>query len=263
MDLPLVPQDSTEWPSNPIPIPNGRELNVFPITADMLKGTNIEVEDFNLTNTKPQDMEYIMIRVPRRGKDGAPLDFNFTVNPHSIHVNYTTVDAQSMVRSGWTFGVWGDNLVEINMECKTGAYYFEAGLNNSVKESTPAYRNLMFLMSLVCNNGSWFEGEGLGYDHETFARMRTKSHEDVILVYNNFIWHGMFTSLTIAETADSPYFDTFSLSFLAWKERYRSSSPWINSQRGLYRGHVLPPPSKKETKETPTPSPIANAGTAL
>lgn len=251
----LLPSGSRDWPSaNPLPIPSGRFIETFPVTSSMVKGSSWDIEDFTLNNSSPADMEYILIRLPRRGPGGSPMTFSFMVNPSSIHVNYTTVDSQSMVRSGWTFGVWGDNMIEITMEGSTGGYYFANGLEYSSKENTLAYRNLMSLMAIVCNNGNWFEGEEMGSANDTYARMRIKSHEDVQLIYNNFIWYGMFTALTVSETADTPYRDTFSLSFTAWKERFRSSSPNLDSVHNGYRGHTLPPlpPKKEETPQEPT-----------
>jgi hypothetical protein len=48
----------------------------------------------------------------------------------------------------------------------------------------------------------------------------------------------MFTEFTVTESAETPYFNTFELGFLAWKERYARHTPWLNSIRNsVIRGH--------------------------
>jgi hypothetical protein len=49
----------------------------------------------------------------------------------------------------------------------------------------------------------------------------------------------MFTDMSLTETADTPFFNTYELGFLAWKERFRCSSPYCNNgiQNNVQRGH--------------------------
>ena len=91
------------------------------------------------------------------------------------------------------------------------------------------------------NNGYWFEGEEAneGPLAPGFTRRRIKKHQDVQLVVANYIWYGMFDSLTLTLDAEHPYRAEFSLSFLAWKERTRQSSPYSQwgIQNNVERGH--------------------------
>jgi hypothetical protein len=64
-------------------------------------------------------------------------------------------------------------------------------------------------------------------------------HEDVELIVGNFMWYGMFDSLTISQSADSPFLLDFNLVFVAWKERFRKGSPYQNLiQNDTKRGHT-------------------------
>lgn len=192
--------------------------------------------------TKRTLSDYMSIRMPGRGTDGDTLVFNWLINPSSIQVGYQTIDSRAMVRSGWTFGLWGDDCVEINMSGQSAGYYFCNGLTGVMKEFTLSHRNLLMLQNVFENNGYFFEGEEMGTIgnlNASYTRKRIKYHEDVQLIYNNFIWYGCFQHMSIESSADIPFRDTFSLTFLAWKERFRDSSPYRNSiQNNMQRGHV-------------------------
>jgi hypothetical protein len=51
----------------------------------------------------------------------------------------------------------------------------------------------------------------------------------------------MFESMTIREDSQNPYLQSFSLSFIAWKEAFWRESPYQNPiDRAVQRGHVPP-----------------------
>jgi len=63
-------------------------------------------------------------------------------------------------------------------------------------------------------------------------------HSDVELIVGNFVWSGMFDTLTVSQNADEPFLMSFSISFVAWKERFRSNSPYHNQiMTDIERGH--------------------------
>lgn len=52
------------------------------------------------------------------------------------------------------------------------------------------------------------------------------------------MWYGMFESLTISQSADAPFLMNFQISFVAWKERFRSGSPYKDTiHNDVKRGH--------------------------
>ena len=115
------------------------------------------------------------------------------------------------------------------------------GLTDRWDQFSLSYRNMMELVNLFENNGYFFEGEetNLQWKAPDYTRKRIKSHSDVELRVGNFIWNGMFNNMTITDTADTPYLIKFTLSFLAWKERFLPSSPWIGAlENNVYRGHA-------------------------
>jgi hypothetical protein len=90
------------------------------------------------------------------------------------------------------------------------------------------------------NNGYFFEGEAAGQGPlaADFTRRRIQMHQDVELIVGNFIWSGMFDSMTITDSADHPYNYSFSLVFTAWKERFRSGAPYNDTlHNDIQRGH--------------------------
>ena len=227
------------------PVPQEQEFQILPTRADKViarRDLDAPSDDGSNTQCARTLSDYMLIRLPGRGKDGDTMVFKWTINPSSIQVNYQSIDSRAMVRSGWVFGLWGDDCVEISMSGQSAGYYYSNGLTDTLKEFSLSYRNLLMLQNIVENNGFWFEGEdscGTGPLAASSARKRIKYHEDVQLVYNNFIWYGMFQSISIESDAGVPFFDRFSLSFVAWKERFRKSSPYLDSiHNNLQRGHV-------------------------
>jgi hypothetical protein len=64
-------------------------------------------------------------------------------------------------------------------------------------------------------------------------------HQDVELVVGNFVWYGMFDALTVRQDANTPFSNNFDISFIAWKERFRTGSPYIDAlENNVQRGHT-------------------------
>ena len=166
--------------------------------------------------------DYVTIRLPNRfeGTDNPTFVYRFLINPKSVSVSHQTSDAHSMTRSGWQFGVWGEDTIDINITGVTCGQYVQTGLTDRWDEYSISYRNLMELVNLFENNGYYFEGESStpSVFDANYTRKRIKMHQDVEMRVGNFIWKGMFTNMTVEDTADTPFLIKFSLGFLAWKE---------------------------------------------
>ena len=192
-------------------------------------------------------VDYVIIRIPHRGLNtqGVPdpslsATYRFLINPETIQIARQTVDQQALARGGWQFGVWGEDVVQISLQGKTPGQYFALGLTDQFHLFTESYRNLEQLLMVYENNGYWFEGEtaGQGPLAADFTRRRIKMHQDVDLVVGNFIWSGMFDTMVISKDAERPYQYDFTLSFIAWKERFRTGSPyWDSIHNDIQRGH--------------------------
>ena len=208
----------------------------------------VEQDDFNITAALSPYTDYVLIRLYNRGlggngqSDGMPAVYRFLINPSQVVVNRTTLDAQAFARSGWQVGVWGEDSLQISLTGKTAGQYFSFGLTDRYQPFSESYRNLEQLQVVFENNGYWFEGEqanegplGGGSD---FARRVIKMHSDVELIVGNFIWYGMFESLTISQDATTPFLMNFQISFIAWKERFRKQSPYTDTiHNDVKRGH--------------------------
>jgi hypothetical protein len=195
----------------------------------------IEADDFSVHAAMQSYVDYVVVRLYNRGvggngqADGNPAVYRFLINPSQVQISRTTLDGQAFARSGWQIGVWGEDSLQITLTGKTAGQYFAFGLTDQYQPYTESYRNLEQLQVVFENNGYWFEGEQantegpLGAD---FARRIIKMHADVELTVGNFKWYGMFDSLTISQSADEPFLMSFNITFVAWKERFRSESPW-------------------------------------
>jgi hypothetical protein len=225
----------------------------------------INFSDFMVSAALKPFVDYILVRIPHRGFTNGQADptksatFRFLINPATVQVNHATLDAQSMTRGGWQFGVWGEDCVTISLSGQTAGQYFALGLTDAFQSFTKSWRNLEQLQMVYENNGYWYEGEEAGegpLKAADFTRRRIKMHQDVELVCGNFIWFGMFDSMTISQDAEKPFLANFSITFLAWKERFRNSAPYIdNIHNEIQRGHVFgqyptPPPG---TPNAPPP----------
>jgi hypothetical protein len=207
----------------------------------------VQYDDFYVAAAMKPYVDYVTVRILNRGQDanGNPdpttsASYRFLINPSQVQVSRSTLDAQAFARSGWQFGVWGEDSVSITLDGKTAGQYWAFGITDKYQPFSESYRNLEQLQVVFENNGYWFEGEqaaGEGPLATDFARRRIKMHQDVELTVGNFIWYGMFEQLEISQNADEPFLMSFNLQFIAWKERFRSSSPYGNqilnsTQRG-------------------------------
>jgi len=206
----------------------------------------VQAEDFNVTAAMSPYIDYIIIRLYNRGlggngtPDGNPAVYRFLINPSQVVVNRTTLDAQAFARSGWQVGVWGEDSFTISLTGKTAGQYFSFGTTDRYQPFTESYRNLEQLQVVFENNGYWFEGEQAaeGPLAANFTRRIIKMHADVELIVGNFMWQGMFESLTISQNAETPFLMDFQLSFIAWKERFRKNSPYTDTfHNDVKRGH--------------------------
>jgi len=202
--------------------------------------------DFDITATLSPFVDYIIVRLYNRGlggngqSDGLPAVYRFLVNPAQVVVNRQTLDGQALARSGWQVGVWGEDSFVVSLTGKTAGQYFSFGTTDRYQPFTESYRNLEQLQVVFENNGYWFEGEEAaeGPLSSDFSRRIIKMHSDVELIVGNFMWQGMFESLTISQTADSPFLMNYQLTFIAWKERYRKGSPYSDMfHNDVKRGH--------------------------
>lgn len=206
----------------------------------------VQDSDFSVVAALSPYVDYVIVRLYNRGiggngqPDGSPAVYRFLINPSQVVVNRQTLDGQALARSGWQIGVWGEDALNITLTGKTAGQYFSFGLTDAYQPFAESYRNLEQLQVVFENNGYWFEGEQAaeGPLAASFSRRIIKMHADVELVVGNFIWYGMFDSLTVSQAAESPFLMNFQISFVAWKERFRQGSPYTDLiHNNIKRGH--------------------------
>jgi hypothetical protein len=219
-------------------LPIRGEKRIIPVDVGVT-GEDDETAISAISNVKATLTDYVTVRLLNR--KGENYVYRFLVNPKTISVAHQTLDSHSMTRAGWQFGVWGEDTIDLHISGSTAGQYHFNGTTDAFEEFSISYRNIMELMNLFENNGYTFEGDDLNSTNvfaADFTRRRIKYHQDVELKVGNFIWRGMFTTMSLSSTADTPYYNKFDLGFLAWKEDYKKESPWrspiVNS---VYRGH--------------------------
>jgi hypothetical protein len=231
--------------------------------ANGVGSITVNAADFSITGAKKAFDQFVLVRIPGRGLDGqgnpdptAAAYFQFLINPSQISITHQTLDEQAFSKGGWQIGVWGDDFVAITMNGKTPGKYFADGTTDLLSEFTVSYRNLSSLEAVFENNGYWFEGEQLneGPLAADGLRRRIKMHQTIQLAVGEFIWEGCFESLTVTESADSPFLAEFSIAFVAWREKFRNNTPYPNSVGpSIERGHV--PKIALSTGNTPQKTP--------
>lgn len=218
-----------------------------------------------ITMAKKTLTDYVLIRIPNRVSGNSTdsyFTYRFLINPKSVSISRQTMDSVTPARGGYQFGIWGEDTLDIHMSGTTAGQYFSAGLTSRWKMYSQSFRNIMELVNVFENNGYFFEGEEVNtsYVAPDWTRKRIKCHGDVQLIVGNFQWSGMFTELTVTNSADTPYFSTFELGFLAWKERFINDSPWLNMiENNVVRGHDVSlltelDSGPEETNKNPTQS---------
>ena len=212
-------------------------------TKDITQEDYLQTLVKDATNYAAGLTDYISITLRDRAYTSATspdLKFKFLVNPNTLQMNRQTVDGESMTRAGMQSGVWGDTL-DISLAGQTAGQYFAGTLVDTNRDQSLSYTNLVQLMAVYENNGMWFEGEVAAQQQlgtTPWALKQIQLQADVILRWQNFIWHGCFTEMSLDEDATHPYICKFSLSFMAWKERFSTDSPWLNSlPNNQYFGH--------------------------
>lgn len=219
--------------------------------------------------------DFVTITVQNRGVDsqgnaapGMNAVYRFLINPSNISISHSTLDSESFARSGWQLGVWGDDFVRISLSGKTPGEYFALGTTDQFAEYTESFRSLIQLEDVFENNGYWFEGEQVNEGvlaagsstssvPSNFTRRTIKMHQDVILAVKEFIWNGMFESLDWEQDANNPFLASFTLSFVAWTEAFRTDSPYLNAlPNNVQRGNAY---SVYQSLTNPTQTVTPNA----
>ena len=245
----IRPQGNQDTTLNLLPIRG--EKHLVPISVSSIEDDALTANDFQVSSEITAALEpltdFITITVQNRGINASGNSdttqnaiYRFLINPSTVQINRSTLDNQSYARGGWQFGIWGEDFIRVSMSGKTAGQYFAFGLTDAYAEYTESFRNLEMLIDTFENNGYWFEGEK-GYGNIqalSFNRRPIKMHQDVIMTCKEFIWYGMFDSLEVSQDADSPFLSSFTMSFVAWKERFRSDSPYYNSiSNNVQRGN--------------------------
>ncbi len=290
MSLSLLPTRG-EKQLIPSPVSAGQAIQIInqgfsvgqpaPPDATQVVG-NLE-DDFSLCAALEPLTDFVVIYVQNRGTDsqGNPLPqpnntnaaYRFLINPATIGIAHTTLQGESFDRSGWQFGVWGEDMVRVTMSGKTPGQYFALGRTDEFAEYTASYRNMEQIQDVYENNGYFFEGESVNYGNvlvssnsgttslpATFTRRAIKMHQDVILVVKEFVWYGMFEDFEWTQDANNPFLADWSLSFIAWKEEFRSDSPYYNAMpNSVQRGNAYSVYSSLVTS-TPATQPQPQSG---
>ena len=223
--------------------------------ADTGRTSLVQATDFFTSGAGKPFVDYIVVRLYNRGlggnglPNGTPAVYRFLINPSQVVVNRTTLDAQAMTRAGWQIGVWGEDSLQVSLTGKTpGAVLLlrADGQRTSRSRSPTATLSSYRSSSRTTATGSRASRRrGPLAGAANFTRRIIKMHSDVELIVGNFMWYGMFDSLTLTQSAEEPFLVSFNLTFVAWKERFRKGSPYKDTihndvKHGVDYGAWLP-----------------------
>src|SRR5208337_1439532 len=129
----------------------------------------VQYDDFYVHAALKPFTDFVTIRILNRGQSatGNPdpttnAMYRFLINPSTVQIGRSTLDAQAFARDGWQFGVWGEDAISVTLSGKTAGQYWAFGITDKYQEFTQSYRNLEQLQVVFENNGYWFEGEQAG-----------------------------------------------------------------------------------------------------
>lgn len=130
------------------------------------------------------------------------------VNPNSLSFSYSKVIERFQTKGGWQEQHFGDQLTDIQASVSTGAFInVDSGLAVQNRKDTIAYEKFQHLVDLFDNNG-------LVYDTRGNVQYRGR----IQLVFEGGVYIGAFRSLSMEESASSPFQFTADFTFRVEQE---------------------------------------------
>jgi hypothetical protein len=126
-------------------LPIRGEKRLVPVVTDVFgnptdipsEGSGVKPNFEAITMAKDTLTDYITISIPSResvNPNDAFFTYRFLINPKTLSISRQTLDAQSMTRGGWQFGIWGEDTTDLHFSGTTAGQYFEHGLTDRWQE---------------------------------------------------------------------------------------------------------------------------------
>jgi len=130
------------------------------------------------------------------------------VNPRNLSMNYSKVVERMQTRGGWVEQHWGDTLATISLSHASGGFVNVAqGYTNVTRRETIGYDIFENMVNLFHSNGSVYDDLG-----------KVVFKGTIRLMYSGGVYDGHFTTLSITESAETPYMFNADLSFTVERE---------------------------------------------
>ena len=149
------------------------------------------------------------------------IELGLLINPTDIQVGQSFLSSNSYTRQAWVSSLWGTQQVTIACSGKAAAFFvgtnvkyqdkvFPSGLSTANRRESLGFINLLSLISLYKNNGSYFLEGNKNYSLFGGTTSRVVNVMDSILLsYDGSEFVGSFNAFTLDEDPTKP----FSLSF--------------------------------------------------
>ena len=136
------------------------------------------------------------------------------INPKTWTRSTTKKNTNTFTRGGYKSERWGEELEQIDASGEIGAFYTQqTGLTRINRSQTPSYRNFLQLIQMFKNNGCYYSNtyDGANLGATKSARIVNVGYIEVL--YGHEYFRGTFDSLSVKESADSPFSLSYSFTF--------------------------------------------------
>ena len=174
-------------------------------------------EDFFTAASRGSNNKNFYVSIYNQELDRDEVTLVFLVNPTDMTVGSTFVSSEVYTRKGWLPTLWGKNLKTLTISSGTAGFYVEGtGLTTYMRRNSLGFINLMTLISMFKNNGSYFlsnDNAPSFFNNDSYGRVINVL--DLIKIsYDGVSYLGSFSTLSIEETAEMPYRLQFTFEFI-------------------------------------------------
>jgi hypothetical protein len=235
----------------------------LPITFEMFQNPNVLTPLSSAVSYEPFIIQLERVETNDKSFLSKLKSFGFTslptivfyISPFEMQRSYEKVINESWTARGIVPEYSGEQPDKISFSGKTGGFYTkEYGLTRLFRRQSAAYLQLMQLLSFFKNNAYKYELEpqttnrGIttkALSENNIYRGTIKSIGNVIIYYREEVFSGYFDSMSITDSAESPFNMEYKFDFVVRQ--------WYNSRMAAsynipaVQGHTTAPPEALDT----------------
>lgn len=231
---------------SPLYLAKNKLLNpmIFFVDTEIFPAENIQVQEKrsqqNLLNNRLRAAMKDASELAR--KDLKNSEFSLLVNPADLSTNFTKSFSENYTRGGWVIGHNKTEQPILSANGITPGFYTsndkgESGITRDRRAWSGSYNNLMDLLAFYQNNAT---------SRNQDNPLLIKHVYGVVIYYDGWIYVGSFRSLTIEESASTPFHLNYSFEFHV-REMFHVT--WPKSGGSNYRSNPVVDLHRTETPD--------------